>query len=469
MAAGMENMAGTADTVNTADKMFPNDVISIEDVKAGIEKALKLSEKWGAAEAEIVWSVSESTAIQFKKDVIETAKRSTNAGYGVRAVVGGAVGFAGTNIMSNLEETMKTAIDSAKVMDPDPSFKSLPEKCGGYKPVGGLFDEKIVEMSLGECIGCAADMISGVKEVKNMIPTSGGFSRAVSYFLIMNTNGLFGEKRETTVSGFADVTTESGDVSTAYDYAISKKKELDFTEIGKNAAELAKKSLKGITIGAEKMPVIFHPFSFSDILENTLAPAVDADNVQKGRSGLAGRIGDEIANPDLSVIDDGTLFGGIASGPFDDEGVPTQKTPVINRGVLRSYLYDSYTAGKDGVMSTGNGYRHSYAAAPAVDLSNFIIVYPQSDIIAETKRGIYINTIIGAHTANEISGDFSVEGRNAFLIENGELTKPVKSVMISGNVFEMLKNIDGAGKDVRNVGGIVTPSIRISEMSVIGE
>jgi len=354
-------------------------------------------------------------------------------------------------------------------MESDPLFKGLPEKSGSYKPVSGLFDERIVEMSLGECIGCAADMISGVKEIKNMIPTSGGFSRSVSYFLIMNTNGLAGEKKGTSVSGFADVTTQSGDVSTAYDYAVSRKKELDFTSIGKNAAELANKSLKGISAGIEKMPVIFHPFSFSDILENTLATAVDANSVQKGRSGLAGRLGEEITNPDLSVIDDGTLTGGIASGPFDDEGIPTQKTPVIERGILKSYLYDSYTAGKDSVKSTGNGYRHSYAAAPSVDLSNFIIEYPQSDIIAETKRGIYINTIIGAHTANEISGDFSVEGRNAFLIEHGELTKPVRSVMISGNVFDMLKNIDGAGKDVRNVGGVVTPSIRISEMSVIGD
>lgn len=452
-----------------AAERFPEDIAAVDDVKSGIEKVLALSEKWGADEAEIVWSVSESTGIQFKKDIIETAKRSTAAGYGVRAVVNGAVGFAGTNIAADLDETLKTAIAAAKVMEADPLFKSLPEKSGSCKTVGELFDDRIIEMSLEECIGCATDMISGVKETENMIPTSGGFSRAVSYFLIMNTNGLAGEKKGTAVSGFIDVTTQSGDVSTAYDYAVSRKKDVDFALIGKTAAELAKNSLKGISIGTEKMPVIFHPFSFADILENTLAPSVDAENVQKGRSGLAGQLGEEIADPKLSIIDDGTLTGGIASGPFDDEGVPTQRTAVIEKGMLSSYLYDSYTAGKDNVKSTGNGYRYSYASAPSVDMSNWVIEYPQSDIIAETKRGIYINTIIGAHTANEISGDFSVEGRNAFLIENGELTKPVKSVMISGNVFDMLQKIDGAGKDVRSVGGVVTPSVRIPEMSVIGE
>ena len=449
-------------------KQFPENIQMTEDIKAGIDSVLSLSEKWGADEAEIVFSIGESTSIQFKTDIIETAKKTTNAGYGIRAVVGGAVGFAGTNVLSNLKDTLKTAIDSAKVMEADPLFKSFPAKAA-YSSVDGLYDARIEEMSLDECIGCAADMISGVKKVGNITPTSGGFSRSISYFLIMNTNGLIGEKKGTAVSGFVDVTTESGDVSTAYDYMISRKKEIDFSAIGVNAAELAKKSMKGTTIGTKKLPVIFHPFSFADIIENTLEPSIDADNIQKDRSMLAGRLEDEIANSKLTITDDGTLSGGIASGPFDDEGTPTQKTAVIEKGILKSYLYDSYTAGKDDVKSTGNGYRYSYSSVPSVGLSNFVIKFPTSDIIAETKRGIYVNTIIGAHTANEISGDFSVEGRNAFLIENGELTKPIKSVMISGNIFDMLRNIDGAGTDVRNVGGIVTPSIRISEMNVIGE
>ncbi|WNY28675.1 Metalloprotease TldD [Methanimicrococcus stummii] len=458
----------TANKTENAEKLFPENKISIEEIRSGIEKALKLSEQLGASDAEIVFSIGESTSIQFKKDVIETAKQSTNAGYGVRAAVNGAVGFAGTNLISDLENTVRTAVASAKVMEADPLFKSFPAK-SEYKTVDGLFDDKIVEMRLDECIECATDMISGVKSIENMIPTSGGFSRSVSYLMIMNTNDLFAQRKGTAISGFADVTTMSGEVSTAYDYAVSREKNVDFAKIGENAADLAKKSLNGVTCGAEKMPVIFHPFSFSDILENTLAPSVDADNIQKERSGLVGRLGDEIANTELSIVDDGTLAGGISSGAFDDEGTPTQKTNVIENGVLNSYLYDSYTAGKDGVKSTGNGYRYSYSSAPSVDFSNFIIQFPQSDVIRETKRGIYVNTVIGAHTANEISGDFSIEGRNAFLIENGEISKPIKSVMISGNIFEMLKNIDGAGKDVRSVGGIITPSIRISEMSVIGE
>jgi len=446
--------------------------IALDDIKSGIDTVLSRFEKYGASDAEIVFSICESTAVQFKKDIIEVAKRNTAAGYGVRASAGGAVGFSGTNVLPDLEGALKSAIDAAKVMEKNETGGKLKNESifpsqSAFKPVKGVFDEKIVEMSLDECIACAADMIAGVKEVKNMIPTSGGFSRNVFGFLIMNTSGLAAFKKGTAVSGFADVTTQSGAISTAYDYDISRQKNVDFKRVGKNAAQLAQKSLKGKKIGAEKLPVIFHTFSFADIIESTLAPSIDADNIQKGRSGLLGRLGEELAPAGLSIVDDGRLEGGISSGAFDDEGTPTQKTEIIKKGILNAFLYDNDTAGKDKVKSTGNGYRASYSSAPAVDLSNFVIQFPASDIVSETKRGLYINTVIGAHTANAISGDFSVEGRNAFLIENGE-AKPLKSVMISGNVFDMLQKIDGAGKDVRRVGGIVTPSIRISEMSVIG-
>jgi PmbA protein len=214
--------------------------------------------------------------------------------------------------------------------------------------------------------------------------------------------------------------------------------------------------------------VILHPFAFADILENTFARSIDADNVQKNRSFLAGKLGEIIAVDKLSIIDDGTLEGGLESSRSDDEGQPSRRTPVITDGVFNSYLYDSYTAGKEGVTSTGNGTRHSYTSIPSVGLRNLVVEYPGSDIIAGTSDGVFVNTVIGAHTANAISGDFSVEARNAFTIKDGQLDRPIKSLMISGNVFDILKNIAGAGKEVMKVGGTVTPAVKIENMSIIG-
>ncbi len=430
-------------------------------------KALKLAEKAGAEEAEIYYAANHSTGVNFKKDAIENAKDRFSEGIGIRAIVNGAVGFASTNSAAQIESAVEVAVAEAKVREGDPDWVSLPSN-EKYPTVSGIFDKKVETMELEACIESALALVEGTKEVPGTLPTSGGFTRAKGKQLILNTNGIEIEEESTAVSGFVDVITVNGQTSTAYDFAISRSLDIDFFALGKNAAELALKSNDGIKIEPQKTDVIFHPFALSDIIEEALTPSLDADNIQKGRSGLIGKLGEELAAPELNIYDDGLIEAGIETSVSDDEGVPSQRTTVFEKGVLETYLYDSYTAGKAGVKSTGNGSRSSYTSAPSVGLRNFIIDYPQTDIIADTQSGVFVNAVIGAHTANSISGDFSVEARNAFTIKDGALDKPIKSLMISGNVFELLKQITGAGFDVRKVGGIVTPSIRVSDMSVIG-
>lgn len=430
-------------------------------------KALRLAEIAGAEEAEIYYAASHSTGVNFKKDSIENAKDRFSEGIGIRAIVNGAVGFASTNSAAQIENAVEVAVAEARVRESDPDWVSLPSN-GNYPTVSGIFDKKVEALELETCIEYSLELIEGTKEIPGTLPTSGGFTRAKGRQLILNTNGIEVEEESTAVSGFVDVITVNGQTSTAYDFAVSRSLDIDFFALGKNAAELALKSNDGIKIEPQKTDVIFHPFALSDIIGEALAPSLDADNIQKGRSGLIGKIGEELAVPELSIYDDGLIEAGIETSISDDEGVPSQRTTLIEKGVLETYLYDSYTAGKAGVKSTGNGSRSSYTSPPSVGLRNFIIDYPQTDIIADTQSGIFVNTVIGAHTANSISGDFSVEARNAFTIKDGALDKPIKSLMISGNAFELLKQITGAGFDVRKVGGIITPSIRVSNMSVIG-
>ncbi len=437
------------------------------------QKALALAIKNGADEAEVYYANSRSTSANIRKNMVEGAKEQFSEGIGIRAIIDGAVGFASTNIPNRLEDAVKIAVDSARVRESDPDWTGLVSNAK-YPDVSGTFDKRIVQMELDECIDLALQMIEGArsspesKSKSNILATSGSFSRTYSKHLILNSNGVEVEEEGTSTSGFIDVITTKGDTATAYDFEVSRNLDIDFHQIGVNAAKLAKGSQNGISIEPHKTDVILHPFAFSDIIESAFAPSIDADNVQKGRSSLIGRIGEELAAPELTIIDDGLMPGGIETGISDDEGVPSQQTSVIENGVFKSYLYDSYTAGKEGLKSTGNASRQSYMSTPSVGLRNFIIEYPQSDIISETDRGVFVNTVIGAHTANAISGDFSVEARNAYTIKDGQIDKPIKSLMISGNIFEMLANITGAGMDVRKVGGTVTPSIRVSGMSVIG-
>ena len=289
------------------------------------EKALKMAEQAGAEEAEIYYAANHSTSVNFKKDALESAKDRFSEGLGIRAIVNGAVGFSSTNSVAELENAVKIAVAEARVRESDPDWVALPSN-GKYPQVSGIFDKKVEALKLEECIGYAVELVEGTKETPGTLPTSGGFTRSKSKRLILNTNGIEIEEESTAVSGFVDVITVNGDTSTAYDFAVSRSLDIDFFVLGKNASDLALKSRSGIKIEPQKTDVIFHPFAFSDILEEALAPSLDADNVQKGRSGLIEKLGDEIAVSELCIYDDGLIEAAIEASASDDEGVPSQHT-----------------------------------------------------------------------------------------------------------------------------------------------
>ncbi len=322
-------------------------------------------------------------------------------------------------------------------------------------------------MKLDQCMDIAAGMIEAAKEDKGASVTFGKFQTMVSDVVILNSRGISVEDRETVVMGYADVIIKEGDrVSTAFDYDISRSVEIDMQAVGRKAAQLARSSLQSEPVYEQTCDVLLGPHAFGDILESTFLSSINSENVQKGRSGLAGKIGQKIATDGLTIIDDGLLDGGLGSSKSDDEGVPSRTTTVMDDGVLKTFLYDTYTAGKENRESTGNAIRGSYSSPPQVGPRNIRFEYPRSDVIKETDKGLYVNSIIGAHTANPITGDFSVECRNAFVIENGVLTQPIKSMMIGGNVFELLKKVDAMGRDDKAVGSIISPTVRVKDIRV---
>lgn len=429
-------------------------------------KALDYAEKAGAHEAEVYFVKGRNISIEIQRNTIELAKESLISGMGIRAIVNGAMGFSSTNDPSRIEEASILAVKSARVRGKDEQWSGLPEKNTPVK-VKGIFDRNIAELEIQACIDHSIEMIRGAESIPSVSPTSGNFSCSTLKHLILNTNGVEIEESHTLIQASIDTITSSPP-ATASEFDVSREMNIDFYKIGEKASTLALRSQKGIGVETKDTVVLLEPPAIADIIESTLVTSINADNVQKGRSSLIGNIGLKIASENLSIIDDGTIVGGIGTASTDDEGTPSKRIEVIKKGVLTSFLYDCYTAGKEKRESTGNGIRNSFASLPIIGIRNLIIEHPSMDVIAETKSGVIINTVIGAHTANPISGDFSVEARNAFLIQNGEITSPIKSMMISGNIFHMLQHIDGAGKDVRKVGNVITPTIKVSSMRIIG-
>jgi PmbA protein len=427
---------------------------------------IKLALSLGATEAEVYAAKGGVTTVETEHGDIGFAEQSRSGGYGIRLIYRGALGYSSTNDPSMYEQAVKAAIACARVRGKDPDLKGLPGP-SKYKEVRGIFDKTVEGLTVDDCMSLAATMVEGAREDPGASVTFGKFSSEYTETTIVNSNGVEATENETAVFGYIEVIIKDGDrVSTAFDYAEGRGMDLDVTRVGASAAALARGSLEAKEIEGRTCDVLLGPYAFSDLIESTLLFSVNAESVQKGRSGLAGRIGKKIAADGLTIVDDGLIDHAMGSSMMDDEGTPSGRTVIVDDGVLSSFLYDSYTAGKEGRESTGNAIRASFMTPPKVGPRNICFEYPRCDVIKETDSGIYVNSIIGAHTANAITGDFSVECRNAFVVEDGARTTPVKSMMISGNMFDILNKIDGMSRDEKTVGAVICPTVKVKDVKV---
>jgi PmbA protein len=426
---------------------------------------LSLAKVAGAKEAEVFGVAGRSADVDLRRNMVEMASQSLHWGLGLRAVVQGAVGFSSTSDMTKLAMVAQSAVKAARARGSDEHWRSLPAPERAPTPQD-IFDPMLDQAGTEECLDLAAGMLDGCQAVRGAEPVSGGVTCVSRIEFIINSQGLELSEKGTYLQASMEAIAKGGDVATGNEFHNSRLFEPDLQSVGKSAAEIAISSLNGAKAVGGNYDVILKPLAFVELMEYAFVPSISADNVLKGRSHLASRVGDKIGSEHLCISDDGLLAGGMGTSAFDDEGVASQRTNVVENGVLKGFLYDSYTAGKVGQKSTGNAVRSDYAEVPLVGIRNLVVSSDRTfDLLAETK-GLLVNSFIGAHTANPISGDFSVEGRNSFYIAPGEAPRSITSVMLAGNIFDLLKEID-LGTDARAVGAIVTPSIRV-RMKVVG-
>jgi len=404
-----------------------------------------------ADEGEICYSREESFGIKTKKNGIELFDSGISEGYGIRVIKDKKQGFFFSNKLS--KEAIERAVKIAKASEKD-KHVSLP-----VKQSYGNLKFKCHRLSAEEAEKLAFDMLKACKEEK-AIPTSGDVSFTETKFIIKNTNGIEGEEESCYSSAYLSaIARNGGEPSTGFYLDISREKKPSCEEVGRTAGKLAVSSLKAEKIKEFKGKVILRPIAVAELFENVLIPSFSAENVQRKRSMLAGKIGERIFDKSLNIIDDASLKHGLMSFSFDGEGVRAQKKKVVEKGVLKSFLYDTYTANKENKKSTGNALRGSYHAMPKIGASNFLL---SGNKLESEEDALVINSLIGAHTANSVSGDFSCETRNAFL--NG---KPVKKAMIYGNIFSCMKEIN-FGDDYKQFSSVISPSIELGDVSVAG-
>ena len=242
---------------------------------------------------------------------------------------------------------------------------------------------------------------------------------------------------------------------------------MEYEQLTDDVCKLAHDSLNPKSIETKDCDVILDYYAASDLL-STFIQGFIGENVLRGRSILHDKIGEEITNSNLSIIDDPLLEGAMGTSKADGEGTASQKTSMVEDGVLKSFLYDIYTANKAGCKTTSNGYRGSYLTTPDISPSNIVFDFKSEVGLDEIDSGILTTSVLGAHTANPISGDFSVEANNAFTIENGEICDGVKKAMISGNIYELMKKCDGLKSEIKQKGPFIIPKLLVHDLKVIG-
>ena len=400
------------------------------------------------------------------KDELNFAKEEIELGLGVRVIKDNKQGFAFTSNINQVSKTALKAIENAKLTKSDENYAFAEvEKVSEVKNV---YDSKFSDLSVDESVEFLKDTIA-IANDSGCEVTGSGFSASEGRSLIVNSNGVSIENEGTGYGlGLSVIIQEDGKIATAYNSQSSRFFDIDSEKLANEVCNLAKSSLNTKSIETGDYSVVLDYYAAVGLLQTFLG-AFDGENVRRGRSILKDKTGQKIANESLTITDNPLLEKGMYSSKCDGEGSVSQKTDLIKDGKLNSFIYDIYTANCEGVKTTSNGLRGSYFSTPMISPTNLEFKFSEMKDLNEIDRGVLTTSVLGAHTANPISGDFSVEASNAFKIENGELTEPISKAMISGNIFEIMKSVEGLESEIKQYGSFIIPKLLVHNLRVVGQ
>jgi len=429
----------------------------------------------GATDAECTIGEGDEFSANVRMREVETLKEAGSRGAGLRILRGRHTGSAYTSDLSDegLRHMVRSAIELADITTEDPhaglpdaaDLGSIPGDLGMYcGDVEGLATEVKIDMARrAEDASLRADARIANSE-------GASFDTHVGRHAFANSRGFAGEYRASYCSLSTVPVARAGE-SMERDYWSTTARGFTGLEspedVGRIAAGRAVRRLGARKVETQKVPVVFEPRTARTLLDN-IFDAVHGGAVYRNESFLAGKLGERVASEKLTVIDDGTIPGLFGTSPFDDEGVPTRRTVVIENGVLRSYLLNTYTARKLGLRSTGNASR-GLAGNAGVGNGNLYIerggARPEQ-LITGIRDGFYVTELIG-FGVNIVTGDYS-RGAVGLWIRNGELAFPVSEVTIAGTLQGMLMNLEAVGGDLEFRGSMAAPTLVVAEMTVGG-
>lgn len=443
------------------------------DYKALTEQLVKRCLDKGADMAEVYLENGRNLSIEVRNAEVETVQEAASHGVGFRVFVKGKMAFASCNDFSDssFDEAIERAIEFAGKTTADDN-NVLPDEKGATE-VPGLYDPQISQVSMEKKIELSKTVEKMAMKDSRITKSAGaGYSEGEGETYLANSNGLSKSYKEAACSFGVSVVAEKGEQRSSGGEYCSRRffSELKpAEEVAEKAARDAYEMLDPRMVKTQKAAVIFDPDVARSILGGILN-AVNGERVLQGASFLGDKIEQKIASDLVTIIDDGTRPKSLASVPFDGEGVPTQKRIIVDKGVLKGFMYNTIVAKRAGVKSTGNASRRGFKSLPGIGGHNFYMeagaVTPE-DIIKATKNGLFLKSVTG-YGINSVNGNFS-GGASGFWIEDGEIAFPVKRLTIAGNAFEMFDSIDMVADDLDLNRSFTAPTFRIESMQIGGE
>jgi PmbA protein len=439
-------------------------------------KAVRLALERGASDAECTLSEGEEFSASVRMRSLETLKDAGSRGAGLRVLLGLHVGSSYTSDLSSegVRKLVDSALEIAAISTEDP-HAGLPDasELGSLPGDLQLYSDDVSRIDTQQRIDQALQAEDAALSADPRITNSEGasFDAYNGARAFANSRGFVGAYRMSSCSLSATPVARQGDSMERdywYSYARSYAKLESPASIGRKAAERALRRLGSRKVPTQKVPVIFDQLTARSLLSN-IFEAVDGESIYRKASFLAGKLGERVASENVTIIDDSTIPGLFGTSPFDDEGVPTRRTVVIDRGVLSSYLLNTYTARKLGLRTTGNAARGITGNASVGHGNLFLQKGERSpeEIIRGIGKGLYVTELIGSGV-NTVTGDYS-RGAAGLWIENGELAYPVSEITIASTLQQMLMDIASIGSDLEFRGSVASPTLMIGEMTISGQ
>jgi len=421
-----------------------------------------------AEQVEVISLQNERTTIEYEANKLKTSTVAETKGMAVRVIRNGKLGFAASSDDKAMEKLAANALESASYGD------EVPLHFPDLQPAASVatYDQAVADLPIPRLVEIGKEILDLILPVEPDARCNVSLERSIQTESIRNQTGLeISFQRSPLSIGVEIDRIEGDDILILYDVFGTTIWEKDYLELARRLVEKLKLARKITTLKPGSMPVLFSPTG-TLALGLPLNEGLNGKNVYKGVSPMKGKIGEKLFDDKITLVDDGTIDGKFSSAPYDDEGVPHRRNVLVEKGVLKGFLYDLKTAALFGTESTGNASRGLFTQ-PEPSPTNFWIQpgqTPLKDILASIDEGILVEDLLGLGQGNILSGAFSNPLSLAFKIEKGEIVGRVKDMSIAGNIYDLLKNVAAVSKEAQWVySTFYAPYILLPAMNVAGK